>query len=216
MVDLLRGYKPKVAAFKRAARERRQIAAGGNAEARLQFARERRVAHGGAAVENHAADAAFRLKAQEAFDACQYGQRRAACVHDQNGRALRLLRKLKGACACRGQPQPVIVAHDALDDAHAAAAAVFNKQRAQRVVRKEERVEVRGFCADNPAVKHRVNVVRSAFAGGRLETAVHKRLQNGAGDGRFAAAAVRSGKNQPGNGSLHQITPPARRWLQNS
>ena len=63
----------------------------------------------------------------------------------KTARALRLLRKLKGACACRGQPQPVIVAHDAFDDAHAAAAAVFNKQRAQRVVRKEERVEVRGF-----------------------------------------------------------------------
>ena len=112
MVDLLRGYKPKVGGFR--------CSQGAPADSRRRqcrsaspLARERRVAYGGAAVENHAADAAFRLKAQEAFDACQYGQRRAACVHDQNGRALRLLRKLKGACACRGQPQPVIVAHDA-------------------------------------------------------------------------------------------------------
>ena len=203
MVDLLRGHKPEVAAFERAARERRQIAAGGNAEARLQFARERRVAHGGAAVENHAANAAFRLKAQKAFDARQHGQRRAACVYNQNGGALRLLRDFEGACARGGQSQPVVVAHHALDDAHAAAAAGVKEQRAQRVVGKEERVEVRGFRADNPAVKHRVNVVRSAFAGGGSQPAVHKRLQDGAGDGRFAAAAVRSGENQPGDMYLH-------------
>ena len=114
--------------------------------------------------------------------------------------------KLEGARARARKPEPVVVAHDSLDDGKLTAAAVFREQVAQRVVVKEKGIEVRAFRADDPAVEHGVNIVRAALCRGDAASPVHKRLQDGAGDGRFAAAAVGSGENEPRKLRGHRVT----------
>ena len=77
------------------------------------------------------------------------------------------------------------------------------QELAQHILLKKEGVEIGAFGADDAAVEHGVNVVRPAFGRADAQTAVHERLQNGARHGRFAAAAVCPGQNEPGNGILH-------------
>ena len=126
-------------------------------------------------------------------------------LHKYDG-AFCLLGKLEGARARARKPEAVVVAHHALDDGKLAAAAVFREQVAQCVIVKEKGIEIRTFRADDPAVEHGVNVVRAAFCRGDVASPVHKRLQNGAGNGRFAAAAVGSGENEPRKLRGHRVT----------
>ena len=203
-----RSHKSQMAALEPAVRQLRQKAAGTYAEACFQLARKRRVAHGRAAVQNNTADPVFRLKLHKALHHGQHGQRRAARLHDKHDRAFCLLRDLIGAGAGRGQSKAVIVAHDALDDRRIAVRRVLRQQEAERLRVEEKRVEVGAFRADDPAVEHRVNVIRAAFGCGHAQAAVHQRLQNGAGHGRFAAATVRPGKNEAGSCFFHRHTSP--------
>ena len=187
-----------MAAFERACRQARQIAAGFDAETRFELFGQRRVAHGRAAVEDDAADPALRLELQKALHRGQHGQRRAARVHDQYRGAGGLLRSLPCARARGGEAEAVIVAHDALDDGDGAACGVLREQIPERRLVKEKRVEIRAFCADDAAVEHGVDVIRAAFGRGDAQPPVYQRLQNGASHGRLPAAAVRPGDHEPG------------------
>ena len=142
---------------------------------------------------------------QKALDRGKNRERRASGIYDENDGTFCLLGKLEGARARARKPEPVVVAHHALDDGKLAAAAVFREQVAQHVVVKEKGIEIRAFRADDPAVEHGVNVVRTAFCGDAASP-VHKHLQNGACGGRFAAATVGSGENEPRKLRGHRVT----------
>ena len=71
--------------------------------------------------------------------AARTDKRRASGIYDENDGTFCLLGKLEGARARARKPEPVVVAHHALDDGKLAAAAVFREQVAQRVDRQRKR-----------------------------------------------------------------------------
>ena len=73
--------------------------------------------------------------------------------------------------------QTVIIAHDPLNHRDIAVLTVVSQQIAHGVAVKKERVEVRAFRADDPAVEHGVDVIRAALKGARVQPpALQKRL----------------------------------------
>ena len=194
-----------MAAFQRTLWQPGQIAAGADAQPAFQLPRQRTVAHGTAPVQNDALHVVVRREVQKALHRRRNGQRRPPCVHHQHHGAFRFPRRLIGAGAGGCQPQPVIIPHDSLNDRHIAVLTVVSQQIAHGVAVKKERVEVRAFRADNTAVEHGVDIIRAAFRRAYPQSPPHQRLQHGAGNGGLAAAAVGSGKHQPGHSSLHSV-----------
>ena len=135
---LCRGDEAEVPALKRAVRQRRQKAAGTNAEARFDLPLERGIAHRGAAVQHNAADAAARHKAQESFQHGKHRQPRPLRVQHEHNGTLRPLRDLKGARARRCKADAVVIAHHALDERHIFPRAGLCKKETQCVIVKKE------------------------------------------------------------------------------
>ena len=200
---LVRSDEPQVAALQRTLWQPGQIAAGADAQPAFQLPRQRTVAHGTAPVENDALHVVVRREVQKALHRRHNGQRRPPCVDHQHHGAVGRARRLVGAGAGGCQPQTVIIAHDPFNDRHIALLTIVRQQIAHGVGVKKERVEVRAFRADDPAVEHGVDVIRAAFCRAYPQTPRYQRLQNGAGDGGFAAAAVGTGQYQAGDFLLH-------------
>ena len=150
-------------------------------------------------------DAAIRCEVQKSLHRCQNRQRRAPGIDHQHHRAAGLPRRRIGAGSGGGKTQTVIVAHDALDDRDIAALRVVRQKIAHGVAVKKEAVQIGAFRADDPAMEHGVDVIRAAFRRAYPQTPRYQRLQNGAGDGGLAAAAVGTGQHQPGHSSLHSV-----------
>ena len=205
ILHLVRCHQPQMAALQRALRQPGQIAAGADAQPAFQLPRQRAVAHGTAPVQNDALHVVVRRKVQKALHRRHNGQRRPPCVHHQHHGAFRFPRRLIGAGAGGCQPQTVIIAHDPLNHRDIAVLTVVSQQIAHGVAVKKEAVQIGAFRADNTAVEHGVDVIRAAFRRAYPQTPRYQCLQNGAGDGGLAAAAVGSGKHQPGHSSLHSV-----------
>ena len=202
---LVRCHQPQMAALQRALRQTGQVAAGTDAQTIFQLPRQRAVAHGAAPVEDDAPDAAVRREAEKALRRRQNRQRRAPGVDHQHHGAFRFPRRLIGAGAGGCQPQTVIIAHDSLNHRDIAVLTVVSQQIAHGVAVKKEAVQIGAFRADDPAMEHGVDVIRAAFRRPYPQPPPHQRLQHGAGNGGLAAAAVGSGKHQPGHSSLHSV-----------
>ena len=194
-----------MAALQRALRQPGQIAAGADAQPAFQLPRQRAVAHGTASVQNDALHVVVRREVQKALHRRHNGQRRPPCVHHQHHGAFRLPRRLIGAGAGGCQPQTVIIAHDPLNHRDIAVLTVVSQQIAHGVAVKKEAVQIGAFRADDPAMEHGVDVIRAAFCRAYPQTPRYQRLQNGAGDGGLAAAAVGTGQHQSEYVSLHSV-----------
>ena len=202
---LVRSNKSQMAALQRTLRQTGQVAAGADAQAVFQLPGQRAVAHGAASVQDDTLDAAIRCEVQKSLHRCQNRQRRAPGIDHQHHRAAGLPRRRIGAGSGGGKTQTVIVAHDALDDRDIAALRVVRQKIAHGVAVKKEAVQIGAFRADDPAMEHGVDVIRAAFCRAYPQTPRYQRLQNGAGDGGLAAAAVGTGQHQPGHSSLHSV-----------
>ena len=93
---------------------------------------------------------------------------------------------------------PVIVAHDPLDEGQTGAHTVSFQQMAGLVLPQEKQIQVAAFGPDDLTVKHGVDVIRAALEGHRLQMPVHQRLKDGAGNGGFSTPAGRGAQQQPG------------------
>ena len=157
------------------------------------------------AVQNHAADGVL-FKLQKAAQQCRQRQRHALGGDDEHGRGLREPRNVRRRIFAARAGKPVIVAHDAFDHGNIAPRAAL-QQGGNRVPPAQKRIQIARARADNPAVEHRVDVIRSAFECRRIQSLFHKCLQQRTGDCRLAAAASRAADDQPRRTRAHRLPP---------
>ena len=127
------------------------------------------------AVQNHAADGIL-FKLQKAAQQCRQRQRHALGGDDEHSRGLREPRDVRRRIFAARAGKPVIVAHDAFYHGNIAPRAMLQQGR-NLFPPAQKRVQIARARADNPAVEHRVDVIRSAFECRRIQSPFHKCLQ---------------------------------------
>jgi len=127
VLDLRRRDEPQMAALERKRLVVRQKTQHGHAALPLDERLHERVLHGGAAVQQHRADAAVGPEGQKAGDERAEGDRRPPRVDEQHGGCLGRARKVPGRGAVGRAAQPVVIAHDALEHRKIAAPAALQQ-----------------------------------------------------------------------------------------
>ena len=192
VADLISGDEAQVAAADGGLRGLGQETVGLD-PCRLRHESQLGVQHGGAAVEDDAADMALRAELGEAlYGGSQRGEGTLG-VHHQHHGGISGVGHMVGAGVALGA-DAVVVAHDALDDA--ALVGALAQMEAKLGRGGEKGIQILGADAQHPAMEHGVDVIGAAFIGLEGKTTAVQRPQQGAGDGGFAATGVGAGKQQ--------------------
>ena len=203
VADLLCGHKPKMPAFQRAVGHLRHISADGDIIALLDERFDLRVDAFADLVEDDALDLAVRLVGKIASQLGSDGNGHSLAVEHQH-RRLGGFGKLPGG-SLGGGGNAVVVAHHPFDEGKGKVFAVFLQQVGSGRLIGEEEVQIARRDTQHLPVEHRVDVVRSALEADRVLPHPGERLQNGAGDGRFAASAGSSCQHKPWGHSGHLL-----------
>ena len=187
--DLLREYQSQMSALQCAVFQLRHISCHFHRQRRLNEPFQPRIKHGGNPVQDHPFDVTVFLIFQKSLDIGNYGYAHTFTVYNKNSRRVCGVRHVPGAGPDCGASNTVVVAHNSFQNSQVAVFAVFFQQPANSISSGKKGIQISASAANNPAVKHRVNIVRSAFKGSQPDPFAHQRLQDPAGDHGLSASA---------------------------
>ena len=128
-------------------------------------------------VEDHAPDQMCLIVSQKTGDQRNYRSSHAFCIHYQYDGGLRHLCQMIGGAFLTDAAQPVIQSHDAFHDHKLAFPAILQKQLTGAVFSGKKGVQIPRGHPQHLPVEHRINIIRTTFAGRNILSVFFKNLQ---------------------------------------